>query len=1288
MLVHLDVAGVDFIRDGLDRHRQDSFRLAGNVAARWSFRSPAGMRSYRVQARNGTCDGPALTGWTTLNGSQQNYTFPGLPLAVATEAVVAVEGTDMGYLTRLWCSPGAVLADATPAPGQVDRQPWPLWSPPADLADALPDPPAGGQWASGEQMCVALNWTGFTEDAQGIVGYTAALGTTGSAWVASREVGLQSAATICGLPQQTPLYATVCATNLLHRSACTTTARSLSLEPRGWASGLDHVTGPRLHCQPLATARYPGAPADHWECWRYAPLGGQRVTAPNGTLVPADDHVAVQWDIAAPNGGACVARWYVGRARAGQDVSGPVVVPLNGNATRAGSTIEFRHSGPAAATSYHITATALRAQIDVHLVREAPQPPASVGLTFPAQAAPLLPGEADLVPLPAARRLRVDWAPFGSSPRNPMRRYTVTLTRLRADGQPNALVASVPVGLNTTAVLDTDLLASGQRYEVHVHGESLAPGATATLTAGGLFLWDASAPAVTLAAAWQEADYEQAWQDMARDPDQTPTFPGRLCARWSVDDLQSGLGRVVVRWGSSPEAADLGLWDSAQPGAASEWPALHTRAACVGPVSLDNPLVRLAPLYCTLTATNTLGVNTTVSRLVDPVLLPAAGTVTVGCPAAPSQPVPSTPDALGVTVQADQGLCAQWTGLAWPGATDGGLRTMEIRFARALGESGLFEHTAGPVVLTPPALATPGAYATPGQLAPGDAYWAAVRVRNALGYERLVVSAQPAVVSPRVAPVVRSVEAALRCARAPADPAIDPNTTRAALPGPCRPQDALQMVLHVVESHPYGAAGSFALRLVEWGTDLAAVTQVLAINVSAVAAQQVVLPGAAEALRRHELVVPLDAGQAGRLRCGQPYAVEVAMADQFGSRSRCDPQTAPGWRSAPFYLCALPRLTARYLAQRHAVSAEFSVRGPAQGLPAEHSLWCRDPLGLNGTADATEAADPLLGWTQVMPWQPVAPTRMPAAPSGQAAFTPAPVATAQGRASLAFEVSLARAGVRDGSWCQARMRSPEARSAPFLVDAAPPRIANLTCAPALLPGRSPLPPQWFDGATLPALECRYEVAAPHSALERPVWTLGSFPNGTDLLAPTPCDLDDELAGDAPATLLAGRCLANATLMAALRARADLQGVWVRVATRTVLGLAAWGTAYVPLERTDPLAGAFRLQCTPDLRQATLRWRGLEDLESGVGQLEVALHHNNGTALGTATFPSAASAVASAPARVTPSGTARFDLGPEGRTLPTAEGSLCPLWARMTWCDATQRCRQTVVTGDRLAAEDL
>ncbi|KAJ4456942.1 putative Versican core protein [Paratrimastix pyriformis] len=1298
----------NFVRDGRGAADGDlEYTADRQVGAVWSFSAASGIARHRAQVRLGSCTGTALTAWTDLDGAAGGYVFPSVEIQYDATAggrrmVVAVEATSNVGLATVFCSNGAEYQGSPPLAGTVwiegSRPSAALgqmhWPTPAIVA-ALPM----AAWASASSLlaatgdrCLTVGWANFSgseaDSEAGVaeyrVGFGTGLGLTNL--VPALTVGLRPPHTACGLPLGQPLYATVCAYDYAGRQACGSSPRAVTL----LAPGLPAIRSVAGHTPTNALA-CAAASAAGWVCRGLAlnqTLSSDRAApaASSGLLV-----AEVFLDGSLPEG-LCAARWWVGSGRLLQDLVAPTAVALDQG---AGSPL-VNVSIPLRADlsgyylgleAYSCMGTASRSTVALHLIRAAPALPAgSGGLTVRADSSQ-----------PGA--VTVSWPAWGATADVPIGAHHYQLRDTVTGATTSGAVG--PTAQSVTPAPGALALVSGRRYEVraahhcarhlpsarlpsphrhrshtprssspgrlqvHVWAYSTAPGAAGLATAS--FVYDQSPPTVTLAAR-QEALSEADLYAMAANASAVPRFTGLLCAQWAAADPQSRVRQVVLRFGTAPGLADLGLWNSSRrrfknsnsTGAES----LPDRA-CVGPLVMTNPLVGRQPLYASLTATNAMGLETTATAKVRRALLPGAGLLSVGCAGDPAAGRTTADGTMGLQATPGQ-LCARWDSTFAPDGTgapdpDEIAEATPIRYAvsvgRAPGTAAL-----GDLAATIDSTLTGGGqvhFDAGGLLAEGEAYWVQVTGTTADGRARTALSRGTLLArrAPEVVP--GSVEAQFVCL---------PGGASALATGGCPRSNVTDPSAVVGLRVAFDEAG-----LVEGG--LADLTLVLldvtpsaasaGSNATAeVARAQVSITGlvgtptagSTSTHLRYSYMHTL--GPLGALACGRRYRVRIFLTSQLGASST----PADG---GEFQLCPTIALTAAYNPAQKQVEGTWALSS-FHYVDGQLALACAPAANgsLVTVLEGQRLAEPTRAYT-------VSTQPQFGLLSGGAFVLPLP--------------SLAALKLANGAACavtlRAQYRTPADQTPPEVVAlpaATSPRFTIDTTGPALTLRCLFAEGQWWparEASSQLPLQCAFTATDAESAVSSMRWALGTRPNGTDLLPYTECPLSAAWPANGTAT---GTCVAPAALASQLLHDPTAQSVWVSAVAANGVGLQAWTAAWLRVERTEPGLREAWLECAPEAAGgwvAAVGWRELFDMQSGVANLTVALFDGpTGAALGRRVLPE----VGSPQPLVAPSpdatGRVSFPLGLVGGAAPASDGTtLCPYWADLAYCDRAGRC---------------
>ncbi|KAJ4457261.1 putative DNA double-strand break repair Rad50 ATPase [Paratrimastix pyriformis] len=1256
LVIDAGVPLVNYLKDGLAPAATGEYTDRLNVSAVWSITCPSGVVDYRVQVRLGSCEGPALTGWTTLPGTATAYTWPLAEAshdpARAEALVVALEATSNVGFSVAACTAGCRYDGAPPTGGSVRvlgsapsadlaQLAWPAAPIEQNLPDAFPRLPSQAFPAlpATGQRCLTVAWEGFEDGQSGVGQVLLVVGSTpGERDLAGPlDVHLLSPATICGLPAGQPLFVSACARDNAGQETCVKAPYGVSLIPpaRPMLAAVEGRTPTSpLACEALA------ADGAAWSCAGLAaglPLTGTG-TWNNGSL---SLHLALSPAVE----GLCAVQVWAGRNREASDLLSPLEVALDPAAT--GPAVDLAVPLSSTLSAVHVAVrtwsclrAAAHASLVVYLTRATPGP---------------APGDLTLAVAPADGALEVAWPAVSAPAQVPVRVLRWSVAPLDAPADP---VASGTLAANATGVrIPGEALTAGSAYNTRaphltpllrfapaggggaqfmLETHSTAPDNVGHAARG--FRYDRTAPALE-GRAWIEAP--PSINSAEAQFDNRDAFNALICAQWNATDPESAVARVVVvfvarsyDWSGGSPGGEVGRWDSA-----TAVNGTAARRACVGPRHLFNPLFYATGWYdVNITATNGAGLATTlVLTNATRFLRPGMGSVHTGCPNG------TAPGPDGARLQNHTTVCANWSGFEPP------LRyavTDAAALARDLPQQYAVEVATspdGPALLT----ATLGASARSvaldgaGRLRDGDTYWVRVTARNGNGWERTGVSGSGVTIAAR-GPALAGLEGSWVCL----DGAGDAVSALRSASG-CGTGDALAYpttALKVAFTEGLGLSLAQAQLTVRAAGEAAAV----------VAAQTVPLyaPGTtvgAGPATEYTLLYDLSGPQAALLRCGTLYQVELTVTSALGVSSATS-------TSGPFELCAHFNVTAAYSAVLDQVEGTFYLSG-TRHWSASLALECLYP-GAVATVTPT-------GWLGLagLTGSPLN-TGVKVAPGGRYALPMGPLTAAK----------------RDGMTCTAALKAtfypavpsgafPEltsalVRSAPFLYDAS---------APALRGACRFAEGQWWPDSSPGALPllCNFTATDPDSGIASITWALGTRPNTTDLLPFTACPLANRTA-----TAALGACVAPAALATQILQNRTLESVWVAAVAANGVGLQAWTAAWLRVERTEPGLREAWLECAPEAAGgwvAAVGWRELFDMQSGVANLTVALFDGpTGAALGQVVLPNLSGAVG------TPAQLAARSPDPTGRVTfpisgPAPGGALCPYSALLTACDRAGRC---------------
>ncbi|KAJ4456641.1 putative DNA double-strand break repair Rad50 ATPase [Paratrimastix pyriformis] len=1337
---------VNYLRDGEVPASEAEYVAKRQVAAVWSFSAGSGMAKYEVQVRNGSCTGPTLTGWTLLNGTATGYAFP--PAEVQYDAagrellVVAVRATSQVGTVAELCTNGARFDGAPPTVGRC----WVVGSRPSAALGLLewPELPVesalagaafpvgskdGGAYpflpAAGER-CLTVAWDGFADNQAGIAEYTLAVGKNplSHSVAGPLSVGLRSPYTLCGLPEDQPLFVTVCARDYAGRESCNATQRQVVLHaaamPVATAIRGRTPSGNEVGCEAGAVTGA-GAVAE-WDCWGLAEglaLTTATTAAPNGSLT-----MQVYLDASLAEG-LCAAEWWVGSARLEEDlVARTPVALLDAAAVPAAVNLTVPLWTHLSTYYLHVrTYSCLReaslTAVAVHVSRAVP------GLRAEGMTVSLLSGAAEAEAEAAAGggALQVQWAAIGAPEDVPLLRQEWTV-RDQADplgASESGVLGPAATGFRTA---NGTWLVEGHVYEILHRAVSKAPGSD-SLTVVPV-IYDRSPPAVGDLHSWQEALAEEDLWALSNSPATAATFTGRLCAEWNVTDPQSGVRAVVVRWTAGPRAtsvngeaatgatgatgAVLGQWDSR---AASD---PRASRACVGPLVMANPLVAGQRLYATITVTNGMGLAQTAMARVARLVLPGPGTVRAGCGGTTTGS--SGGSSLLEPLQTDPVACAQWSGFdpagrrLYPEDDPEELAgTRPHKFYVALGKAPghiLAEREVlAPSDATAAASLLQFAAGSGGDdervtLHDGETYWVQVRAVTPFGQERVlfvraewVCTGSSSSGAGTGGGVVRSALATRGC-----DTAAATNTGIIAANAPA--------AVNTSSNSGGGLPTSAAIKLVwieagqlrdnvtrlqyeVYADDLPAHVALGPANVSLAGVPWEAF-STQTAARRYTLLLPLTQLPApeGVLRCGRLYRARVTAISGFGlSHSRV---------SEPFLYCETNTVTGAFDPAAAQVAGTYAIDSRSL-FDGYLGLFCTtSAAGAAATATSaslsqafTVSSSPFFNLLEsgryTLPLSNIAALRLAAG----LPFLPLGCDYARHHllaSSFTHHHSPCHlpCAANAGSWCQVQLRTryrpesagdliaaPVARSDPFQIDNSPP-TAQWNCG-------------FTEGRWVPATQaglplwCQYTASDPQSAIVSVKWALGTRPNATDLLDFTECNATT--AATAAAGTATGMCTAPGPTLAGILQSPGIASVWASAVVANGVGLQAWAATSVRLARSPPALREAWLECVRESPTTTGRtlaapvwmaavgWRELTDLAgSGVANMTVTLYSSAGAQVAQRVLPAPGTAAAVG-AGASPDATGRVTFA---IATPSASGRvLCPYSARLVYCDRTGRC---------------
>ncbi|KAJ4456335.1 hypothetical protein PAPYR_8446 [Paratrimastix pyriformis] len=1273
---------VNFVRDGLRLADGDlEYTADRQVGAVWSFSAASGLVRHRVQVRVGACVGAALTGWTALDGTASSHAFPTSEVQhdpvgpSARRLVVAVEATSGTGMTAEFCSNGAQYEGSGPAAGSVwieGSSPSAAlvmlrWPPPA-IAASLPADTFNRTLflAAAGERCLTVGWAGFTDNsiiaaaalaggaaapdagvAEYRIGFGLAPGLTDL--VAAVSGGLRAPYTACRLPLGQALYATVCAHDAAGRQACASSPRAVTLLDPGRPairSVVGHTPTSPLACGPASDSR--GSSESGWVCRGLArtagPLASRRSAAvATGGLLVAE----VYLDGSLPEG-LCAAQWWVGSSRLLRDVvapGAPVVLSPDQANPLVNVTIPLRADLAAyylVVEAYSCLGQSARSTVALHVIRSTPALPAGGQLTVGTD--------------PETGAMAVTWPAWTSTPQVPLETYQYRVRDTVTGATASGSLGPTQLGVTLAASNGSLALVAGRRYEVHVWAYSTAPGAVGLATTS--FIYDQSPPTVALTAS-QEALSEADLYAMAANASAVPTFQGRLCAQWVAADPQSRVREVAIRFGTAPGLADLGIWNSSSGAVnSSNSDGPLAAGACVGPLVMVNPLLGHSELYASLTAINGLGQATTASARVRPALMPGAGRVTVGCPEDLAANHTAADGAMGLQAAANH-VCAQW-GRSFEAPTDDQAPIRyEVVVERAPGSGAIpglnatLDRTADRVH-----------FDAAGLLAEGEAYWVRVTGTAADGRTRTALS-RGMLVGRRAPEVVGALEAQFVC--------LPGGASALATGGVCG-----RVGLRVA----FTEAGLLAASegLAKMGMTLLDTTNNNNNNSSSSSTGAVVARAEGISLAGLGVGVGTTDGS-GQMRygythelgalgdllaCGRRYRVVVTLTSGLGAAS--SPVT-----SGEFQLCPRVSLTAAYNAVRAQVEGTFAMTS-FHYTDGQLSLACS---ASHGTANNGTLVPVLEGQRLAEPARAYTVSAQPqfGLLAGGAYVLPLP--------------NLAALKLANGAACavtlRAQYRTPADQTPPEVV--AVPAVSSGrftvdTTPPALVMQCRFVEGQWWpvDGGIIGLpLQCAVRAADPESRVTAVKWSLGSRPNGTDLLAFTECPLSSVWTNGT----VAATCVAPAALASRILQNGTLESIWVSVLAANEVGLQAGTAAVLRVERTEPGLREAWLECAPEAAGggwvAAVGWRELFDMQSGVANLTVALFDGpTGAALGRRVLPEVGTPQPLVAPSPDPTGRVAFPLA--GAPDISSGHSLCPFWAQLAFCDRAGQCRGRTVFG--------
>ncbi|KAJ4456049.1 putative Versican core protein [Paratrimastix pyriformis] len=1335
---------VNYLRDGEVPASEAEYVAKRQVAAVWSFSAGSGMAKYEVQVRNGSCTGPALTGWTLLNGTATGYAFP--PAEVQYDAagrellVVAVRATSQVGTAAELCTNGARFDGAPPTVGRC----WVVGSRPSAALGLLewPELPVesalagaafpvgskdGGAYpflpAAGER-CLTVAWDGFADNQAGIAEYTLAVGKNplSHSVAGPLSVGLRSPYTLCGLPEDQPLFVTVCARDYAGRESCNATQRQVVLHaaamPVATAIRGRTPSGNEVGCEAGAVTGA-GAVAE-WDCWGLAEglaLTTATTAAPNGSLT-----MQVYLDASLAEG-LCAAEWWVGSARLEEDlVARTPVALLDAAAVPAAVNLTVPLWTHLSTYYLHVrTYSCLReaslTAVAVHVSRAVP------GLRAEGMTVSLLSGAAEAEAEAAAGggALQVQWAAIGAPEDVPLLRQEWTV-RDQADplgASESGVLGPAATGFRTA---NGTWLVEGHVYEILHRAVSKAPGSD-SLTVVPV-IYDRSPPAVGDLHSWQEALAEEDLWALSNSPATAATFTGRLCAEWNVTDPQSGVRAVVVRWTAGPRAtsvngeaatgatgatgAVLGQWDSR---AASD---PRASRACVGPLVMANPLVAGQRLYATITVTNGMGLAQTAMARVARLVLPGPGTVRAGCGGTTTGS--SGGSSLLEPLQTDPVACAQWSGFdpagrrLYPEDDPEELAgTRPHKFYVALGKAPghiLAEREVlAPSDATAAASLLQFAAGSGGDdervtLHDGETYWVQVRAVTPFGQERVAVSnaVELAARAPEVlfvraewvctgssssgagtgGGVVRSALATRGC-----DTAAATNTGIIAANAPA--------AVNTSSNSGGGLPTSAAIKLVwieagqlrdnvtrlqyeVYADDLPAHVALGPANVSLAGVPWEAF-STQTAARRYTLLLPLTQLPApeGVLRCGRLYRARVTAISGFGlSHSRV---------SEPFLYCETNTVTGAFDPAAAQVAGTYAIDSRSL-FDGYLGLFCTTAAASAAGAAATATSASL---SQIVDWQlltaPPKAFTVSSSPffnlleSGRYTLPLSNIAALRLAAGLPFlplgcDCARHHLLASPASSISLPCHLPCAANAGSWCQVQlrtryrPESAGDLIAAPVARSDpfqidNSPPTAQWSCGFA----EGRW-------------WALGTRPNATDLLDFTECNATTTAAGAAGAAGTAtGMCTAPGPTLAGILQSPGIASVWASAVVANGVGLQAWAATSVRLARSPPALREAWLECVRESPTTTGRtlaapvwmaavgWRELIDLAgSGVANMTVTLYSSAGAQVAQRVLPAPGTAAAVG-AGASPDATGRVTFA---IATPSASGRvLCPYSARLS-----------------------